>query len=88
MTESEYVQAIRDSASAYVDVIRNPDNHKTDGKAIIGRWWTMKENLSAHLIIDLCNLRLASSNTSGDRTVSPPESPVLNQSSLAEGGEA
>ena len=65
MTETEYVKAIRDSASAYVSVVRDPEARDTDGKEIIRRWWTMKENLSAHQVIKLCDLWLEKASEEG-----------------------
>jgi hypothetical protein len=55
MTEAEYVRAIREAAARYIDVIRDPRGHLRDGCERIRRWEIIREKLSAHTTIRLCN---------------------------------
>jgi hypothetical protein len=62
LTEVEYVQAIRDAALAYLEVIRNPTAYLDDGAKRMRRWWTIREKLSAHTAVRLCDAWLAQSH--------------------------
>jgi hypothetical protein len=61
MTEREYIQAIRDAAARYVEVIREPTAHEEDGAARIRRREAIKEKLGAFTAIELCDAWLRSS---------------------------
>jgi hypothetical protein len=57
MTEREYIETIRRAASDYIDVIRAPESH-ADGWNKVLYWGTIKEKLSAHLTIRMCDVLL------------------------------
>lgn len=60
MTELAYIQAIRDAATAYREVIRDPTAFQNAG-AQIRRWQSIREKLSAHTTLKLCDAWLAQS---------------------------
>ena len=70
MTERKYIQAIRDAATAYVEVIRDPKAFQ-DAGARIRRWWTIREKLGAHTVVRLCDAWLAQSHTEAPGRAEP-----------------
>lgn len=60
MTEAEYVQAIRNVAEGYLEVIREPLAFvdADEGLRRIRHWTAIKEKLSPHTAIQLCDLWL------------------------------
>jgi hypothetical protein len=56
MTEDEYIQSIRDTAQRYIEVIRDPSAHPEDGYRRMQHWEAVKQKLSAHTLIKLCDL--------------------------------
>lgn len=66
MTEIEYIQAIRDAAERYIEVIREPATHGKDAKRRLHRWQMIKENLSAHSMVRLCDLWLGNEGTTSE----------------------
>jgi hypothetical protein len=65
MTEAEYVQAIRDAAQRYTDVIRDGVANR-DGKKHLDRRQAIKDKFSPHTAIQLCDLWLEKNG--GDRS--------------------
>lgn len=65
MTEAEYVQTIRDVAERYLEVIHEPGAFMNgEGVRRIRHWTAIKEKLSAHTAIKLCDLWLESDEAS------------------------
>ena len=62
MSEDEYIEAIKNSAERYLEVIRDPGLYQEDGGSRIKHWEHIKCFLSAHTIIRLCEKHLASTN--------------------------
>jgi len=58
MTGDEYIQSIRDTAQRYIEVIRDPAAHPEDGYRRMQHWEAVKQKLSAHTMIALCDLWL------------------------------
>lgn len=56
MTESEYIQSIRDTAQRYIEVIRDPSAHGKDASRRMRHWQAVKEKLSPWTLIALCDL--------------------------------
>jgi hypothetical protein len=55
MTKQEYVRTIRDVAARHLEVIRDLSAHEEDGAGRIRHWEAVKEKLSAHTAIELCD---------------------------------
>ena len=70
MTEPEYIQAIRDAATAYLEVIRDPTAFQ-DAGARIRRWQAIREKLSAHATLKLCDAWLAQRRAEAPGRVEP-----------------
>ena len=58
MTEREYVETIRKAASDYIEQLRNPTSVKA-----IEHWAHIKNGLSSHTVIALCDAWLAAEKT-------------------------
>ena len=62
MSEAEYVHAIRNAAQRYLDVVRDPAAHHSDGQQRIRRWEAIKEKISPITLIALCDAWFAARN--------------------------
>jgi hypothetical protein len=63
MTEKEYVTELRDLAERYLEFIRKPDLGNAKSAA---HWQVVKEKLSAHTMIRLCDHWLNNPPSSSD----------------------
>lgn len=60
MTEREYVETLLRAAGAYQDALRGiPEDHEGKRQAI-ECWWGLKQKISPFLLVEMCNLWLAS----------------------------
>jgi hypothetical protein len=71
LTEVEYAQATHDAEVAYLEVICDPREHLDDGAKRMRRWWTIREKLSAHTVVRLCDAWLAQSHTEASGRAEP-----------------
>lgn len=71
MTEAEYVLTIRNVAEGYLEVIREPSAFEDadEGLRRIRHWTSIKEMLSPHTAIRLCDMWL---ERNGGETPQPP----------------
>ena len=69
MTEAEYIHVLREAAARYLEVVRDPCGHQQDGRERIQRWEVIREKLSAHTTIRLCDAWLESDRANASQEV-------------------
>jgi hypothetical protein len=83
MTEAEYIRTIRDVAERYLEVIRDPgDFMNGEGIRRIRHWTSIKEKLSAHTAIKLCDLWLEGNG--GDASLEGHSESVAGDEALSD----